>query len=94
MAAEFVPNQNADATIAAKAPGNVFAAGMDPWLGQTGSLYCLRLCSLSLGQAKVWITGKGFYEMISFIEIIPDEVQGIGKMIMAATTDALWINRL
>ena len=38
MAAAFVPNKNVDAAIAAEAPGHVFAAGTEPWLGQAGSL--------------------------------------------------------
>ena len=66
MAAAFLPNQNVDDVIAAEAPGHVFAARTEPWLGQAGALDCLRLCSLSPGQANVWITGQGFYEMISF----------------------------
>ena len=74
MTAAFVTNQNVDAAIAAEAPGYVFAAGMEPWLGQAGALDCLRLCSLSPGQANGWITGQGFDEMISFTEIRPDKV--------------------
>ena len=73
MESVFVSNKNVDAAIAAEAPGNVFAAGTEPWLGQAGALYCLRLCSLSPGQAKGWITGQGFDKMISFTEIIPDD---------------------
>ena len=93
MAAAFVPNQNIDAVIAAEALGHVFAAGTDPWLGQSGALDCLRFCSLSPGQVNRWIIGQGFDEMISFIEIKSDKLQGIGKNIMAATTDALRSNQ-
>ena len=64
MAAAFVSNQNVDAAIAAEALGHVFAAGTEPWLGQAGALDCLRLCSLSPGQANVWITGQGSDYMI------------------------------
>ena len=35
----------------------------------------------------------GFDEMISFAEIRPDEVQGIGKRIMASTTSSLQSNQ-
>ena len=49
MAAEFVPNQNVDVEIAAEAPGQVFATGTEPWLGQYGALDCLRLLSLPPG---------------------------------------------
>ena len=55
MAAAFVPNQNVDTMIATEAPGHVFAAGTEPWLGQSGALDCLRICSLSPGQANRWI---------------------------------------
>ena len=74
MAAAFVHNQNIDAAIAAEASGHVFAAGTEPWLGQAGALDCLRLCSLSPGQANGWITRQGFDDMISFAEIGQDEV--------------------
>ena len=60
MAKAFVPNQTVDADIAAKAPGHVFAAGTEPWLGQAGALGFLRLCSLSSSQANGWITGQVF----------------------------------
>ena len=73
MAAAVVPNQNVDAAIAAEATGHIFATGTEPWLGQAGALDCLRLCSLSPGQANGWITGQGFDKMISFTEIIPDD---------------------
>ena len=89
----FVPNQNFDAAIAVEAPGNVFAVGTEPWLGLAGALDCLRVCSLSPGQANRWITGQIFDYMISFTEIIPDKVQGIGKIIMATTTAALSSNQ-
>ena len=64
MEAVFIPKRNVDATIVAEAPGHIFAAGTEPWLGQSGALDCLRLCSLSPGQANVWITGQGFDDMI------------------------------
>ena len=38
MAAAFVPNQNANAAIVSEAPGHVFAAGTETWLGQAGAL--------------------------------------------------------
>ena len=66
MAEAFVPNQNVDAAITAEAPGYVLSAGTEPWLGWSGALGYLRLCSLSPGQENVWITGQGFDEMISF----------------------------
>ena len=46
MAAEFVTNKNVDAVIATEAPGHVFAAGTEIWLGQSVALDFLRLCSL------------------------------------------------
>ena len=55
MAAAIVPNQNVYSVIALEAPGHVFAAGTEPWLGQSGALDCLRICSLSPGQANRWI---------------------------------------
>ena len=79
MAAPFVPNQNIDTAIAAEASGHIFAAGTEPWLGQAGPMDWLQFFSLSPGQANIWITGKEFYDIISFIEIRPDEVQGIEK---------------
>ena len=93
MAEAFVPNQNFDDAIAAKAPEHVFSAVMEPWLGQPGALDCLHICSLSPGQANGWNIGQGFDEMIFFTDIRPDEVQGIGKIIMAATTATLRINQ-
>ena len=93
MAAAFLPHQNVDAVIAAEATGHVFAAGIEPWLGQAVALDFLRLCSLSPGKANGKINGQGFDEMISFKEIRPDEVQGIGKRIMAATTADLRSNQ-
>ena len=74
MAAAFVPNQNIYTVIAAEARGHVFDAEPEPWLGQAGSLDCLRICSLSPGQGNGWITGQGLDEMISFTEIKPDEL--------------------
>ena len=56
MAAAFLPNQNVDAEISVEAPEHVFASGTEPWLGQSGALDCLRICSLSPGQANLWIT--------------------------------------
>ena len=50
MASLFVPNQNIDGAIAVEAPGHVFDAGKEPWFGR--AVNCLRLCSLSPGQAK------------------------------------------
>ena len=85
MSEAFVPHQKFNATIAAEATEHVFSAGMEPWLGQAGALNCFRICSLSPGQENGWITGQGFDKMISFTEITMDEVQGIGKIIMAAT---------
>ena len=38
MAEAFIPNHNVDAAIAAEAPGHVFSAGTEPWLGQAGAL--------------------------------------------------------
>ena len=61
-----------DAAIAAESPGQVFAAGTEPWLGIAGSLDSLRLCSLSPGQANACINGKVFDDMISYTEIRPD----------------------
>ena len=63
-----------------QAPGHVFAAGKEPWLGQAGALDCLQFCSLSPIQANGFIVAKGFDEMISFTEIRPDKVQAIGKI--------------
>ena len=51
MAGAFLPNQNVDDVIAAEAPGHVFAAVTEPWLGQAGALDCSRLCSLSPGES-------------------------------------------
>ena len=93
MAATFVPNQHVDAEIAAEAPGYILHAGTEPWLGRSGAMDCLRICSLSSGQANIWITGNVFDDMISFTEIRPYEVQGIGEIIMAATTAALRSNQ-
>ena len=93
MAPMFVPNQNVDAAIAAEAPGLVFTSGTELCLSQSGSLYCLWLCILSLGQENRWITGHGFDNIISFTDIIPYKVQGIGKIIMAATTANLKRNQ-
>ena len=93
MAAAFVHNQNVDAAIAAEEQGHVFAAGMEPWLSQSGFLDFLQLCSISPGQAKIRITGQGFDGMISFTEVIQDKGQEIGESIMAATTAAPRINQ-
>ena len=93
MAAAFVPNQNVDAAIAAEAPGHVFDVGTEPWFGQAGALDRLRLCSLSPGQSNRFITEQLFDEMISFIDIIPDKVQGTREKIMAETTAALRRNQ-
>ena len=93
MAAAFVPNQNVNAVIAAEPPRHVFAAGMEPWLSQSGFLDFLQLCSISPGQAKRWITGQGFDGMISFTEVIQDKGQEIGESIMAATTASLISNK-
>ena len=93
MAAAFVPNQMFDAAITEEAPGHIFSAGTEPWLVQPGPLDCLRFCILSTGQANGCIIGHLFYEMISFTEIIPDKVQGIGESIMAATKAALSSNQ-
>ena len=38
MAEVFLLNQNIDVVIAAEAPGHVFAAGTEPWLGRSGAL--------------------------------------------------------
>ena len=92
MASLFVPNQNVNAMIAEEAPGHVFAAEMEPWFSQSGSLDCLRLCSLSPGQANIWITEQVFDKMISFTDIRPEKVKGIREIIMAATTTALRSN--
>ena len=92
MAAQFVPNQNVNATIAVEAPGHLFAAEMVPQLSQYVSLDCLRYFSLSSGQANIWITDQLFDKMISFTEIRLEKVQGIGEIIMAATTAALRSN--
>ena len=89
MAAPFVPNQNVDSAIAEEAPGHIFDTGIEPWIGQAGALDFLQICSLSPGQANGCITREVFDEMIYFAEIRPDEVQGIGKSIMAATTAAI-----
>ena len=78
MSASFVHKQNVGANIAAEAPGRVFATGTVPQLRQAGALYFLQLSSLSPSQANGWITGQGFDQMISFTDIIPDEVQEIG----------------
>ena len=72
MEAVFIPKRNVDTTIVAEAPGHIFAAGTDPWLGQAGALDYLQICSLSPGQVNRWITGQGFDEMISLTDIIPD----------------------
>ena len=69
MVAAFVPNQNVDDAIAAESPGHVFATKMEPWLGPSGVLDWLWLCSLSLVQSDRWIYGQGFEEMLSFTEI-------------------------
>ena len=66
MVSAFVPNQNVDDAIAAEAPGHVFFARKEPWLGQAWDLDYLRICSLSPGQANGWITGQGFDKIISF----------------------------
>ena len=43
MAEVFVNNKNVNTEIAAEAPGHVFAAGTEPWLGRSGALDFLRL---------------------------------------------------
>ena len=93
MTAAFVPNQNVDNAIVVEAPGHVFAAGTEPWLGKYGVLNCLRLCSLSACQANGWITVQGFDRMISFTHIISDKVNWIWKRIMATTTTAIRSNQ-
>ena len=70
MAAVFLPNRNVNAAIAAEATGNVFDAGTEPWLGQSGALDCLQIFILSPSQSNIWITGQVFEEMISLKEII------------------------
>ena len=79
MAESFVPNKNVNDVIASEALGHIYATGTEPWLGRSVALGCLQLCRVSPVQANVWITGQGFEYMISFIEIRPEKLQGIGK---------------
>ena len=93
MAAVFLPNQNVNTLIAAEAPGHVFDAGTEPWLDQYGALGCLRFCSLSPFQSNRCIIGQGSYNIISFIDIRLEKVEGIGKITMVAKTASLRINQ-
>ena len=49
--------------------------------------------SLSPSQANRLITGQVFDKMISFIDIIPYKVQGVGERIMAKTPAYIRINQ-
>ena len=79
MAAEFVTNKNVDAVIAAEAPGHVFAAGTEIWLGQSVALDFLRIFRLSPYQGNGWITGQVFDEMIYFTDIRPTKYKVFEK---------------